>query len=255
MYYLIGIQPTGPLHIGNYLGCIKKGLELQNDNHKVTFLIANYHAITTGGDVYPHTEEELRKLGCKDIQYQTPEFTELFYRICCKLNLGVLQRMPQYKDKKDSLEYDMGMLLYPALMAADIMMFNPHIVIVGKDQVPHMEFVNDIVHRIKPKKSEIFRKEYKYEFGHVEKVMSLIDPTKKMSKSLGEGHVLQLFNEDYNLKLRKATMTPEGKNNLELIAKHIGINPIHFKMNVELKNAISEKMQQLFGNKIEQVVL
>ena len=85
MKYLVGIQPTGKIHIGNYLGCLKKGLEYQEQGHEVTFLIANYHSMTT--DNYcDETEMELRQLGCKIIKRQTPEYTEKFFELCCKMN-------------------------------------------------------------------------------------------------------------------------------------------------------------------------
>ena len=100
---LVGIQPSGKIHIGNYLGCLKRGIELQDQRHDVTFLIANYHSLTT--DSYSdETELELIRLGCKNIKRQTPEYTELFLKLCCKMNLGILQRMPQYKDKKDKTQ-------------------------------------------------------------------------------------------------------------------------------------------------------
>jgi len=239
MKYLVGIQPTGKIHIGNYLGCLKKGLELQEKGHDVTFLIANYHSMTT--DNYSDiTENELVKLGCKNIKRQTPDYTELFFKLCCKMNLGTLLKMPQYKDKKGDVDFDLGLLLYPVLMTADIMMNDPDVVIVGKDQVAHLELCNDIAKRLGGK-------EYKYEFGDVDKIMSLIDPSKKMSKSAGEKHVLYLFEEDYSTKLRKANMNEEGTKNIKLIAENLGLNSDDYKMNVELKEAIAQKMGNLFN--------
>jgi tryptophanyl-tRNA synthetase len=238
MKYLIGIQPTGRIHIGNYLGCLKKGLELQNEDHDVTFLIANYHSLTT--DNYSdQTEQELIKLGCKNIKRQTPEYTELFFKMCCKLNLGTLQKMPQFKDKKENVEFDLGLLLYPVLMSADIVINDPDVVIVGKDQTPHLDLCNDISKRMGGKY-------YKYDFGHLDKVMSLSDPTKKMSKSLGEKHVLYLFDEDYEGKLKRATCDEAGLTNLRNIASHIGVNYYDGQMNSELKTKIAEKMKELF---------
>lgn len=236
---LIGVQPTGKLHIGNYLGCLKKGLELQEEGHDVTFLIANYHSLTT--DNFSNiTEKELIKLGCKNIKRQTPEYTELFFKMCCKLNLGTLLKMPQYKDKKDSVDYDLGLLLYPVLMAADIMMNDPDVVIVGKDQKPHLDLCNDISQRMRGKY-------YTYEHGHLDKVMSLSDTSKKMSKSLGEKHVLYLFDEDYETKLKKATCDEEGLKNLRNIAQHLGVTYTLDQMNSELKKNISDKMELLFN--------
>lgn len=239
MKYLIGIQPTGRIHIGNYLGCLKRGIELQNQGHDVTFLIANYHSLTT--DSYSDlTEKELIRLGCKNIKRQTPEYTELFFKLCCKMNLGVLQRMPQYKDKKDDAEFDLGLLLYPVLMTADIMINDPDIVLIGRDQVAHIELCNDISKRIGGK-------EYKYEFGDIDKVMSLHDPDKKMSKSLGEKHVLNLFDDDYEKKIKKANANELGLKNLKTIAKGIGVDVERYTLNIDLKIAMIEKMNELFN--------
>lgn len=238
MNYLIGIQPTGRLTLGNYLGCLKKGLKLQEEGHNVTFLIANYHSLTT--DSYTdQTEKELIRLGCKNIKRQTPEYTELFFKLCCKMNTGTLMKMPQYKDKKESTEFDLGLMLYPVLMTADIMINDPDYVIIGKDQVAHLELCNDISKRVNGKY-------YKYELGDVDKVMSLVDPTKKMSKSLGERHVLYLFDDDYELKLRKANSNEEGLENLKKIGIGIGVDVDKYTLNSELKKAISDKMKELF---------
>lgn len=237
MKYLVGIQPTGRIHLGNYLGCIAKGLRLQNQGHEVTFLIANYHSLTT--DNYTdETEIELKRLGCKTIVKQTPEYTELFFKLCCKLNLATLLKMPQYKDKSESSKFDLGLLLYPVLMTADIMINDPDIVIVGRDQVPHLELANDISKRYGGR-------EFKYEFGDVDKIMSLSDPSKKMSKSLGEKHVIYVFDEDYEKKLKKAVTTPEGLENLYKISKSIGIEET-FDSNLELKVKIAERLKSIF---------
>jgi len=221
------------------LGCIKRGLELQAQGHDVTFLIANYHALTT--DNYSDvTEQELIRLGCKNIKRQTPEYTELFFKLCCKLSLPTLVKMPQYKDKKDDVKFDMGLLLYPVLMAADIMMNDPDVIIVGKDQVAHIDLCNDISKRVDGKY-------YKYEFGDADKVMSLIDPTKKMSKSAGEKHVLYLFDEDYDKKIRKANMNEDGTKNIHLIARHLGVEIDKYETNLQLKEEISRKMIEKFS--------
>lgn len=235
--YLLGIQPTGKLHIGNYLGCLAKGLRLQNEGHDVTFLIANYHSMTT--DTYSDiTEKELIRLGCKNIQHQTPEYTVKFFELCCKMNLGQLLKMPQYKDKKDKVKYELGLLLYPVLMAADIIINVPDVIIVGSDQVAHIELTNDICKRVG------INKEFKYEFGDVDKIMSLLDPTIKMSKSSGEKHVLYIFDEDYEGKLRKANANEEGLLNLKKISDYFGI--VRRESNLEYKMNIAETMEKTF---------
>lgn len=224
------------------MGCIKRGLELQAQGNDVTFLIANYHALTT--DSYSNvTEQELIRLGCKNIKKQTPEYTELFFKLCCKLSLPTLLKMPQYKDKKEDVKFDMGLLLYPVLMAADIMMNDPDVVIVGKDQVAHIDLCNDISKRVGGKY-------YKYEFGHVDKVMSLQEPDKKMSKSSGEKHILYLFDEDYMKKLKKANTNEEGLKNIQLIASNLGIDFEKIESNLQLKEEVSRKMIELFSEKV-----
>lgn len=237
--YLIGIQPTGRLSIGNYLGCLKKGLRLQEEGNDVTFLIANYHSLTT--DSYTDvTEKELTRLGCKKIVHQDSSYTELFFKLCCKLNLGTLLKMPQYKDKRENVEFDLGLMLYPVLMAADIIINDPDVVIVGKDQVAHLDLCNDISKRFNGKY-------YNYELGDVDKIMSLIDPTKKMSKSLGERHVLYIFDENYEAKIKKANANEEGLENLKKIGTGIGVDVDKYEMNSDLKKAISDKMNETFN--------
>lgn len=237
MKYLIGIQPTGKLHIGNYLGCIAKGIELQK-GHDVTFLLANYHSLTT--DSYSDvTEEELKRLGCKNVIKQTPEYCELFFKLCCKMNLGTLLKMPQYKDKKNDVEYDLGILLYPVLMTADIIKNDPDVIIIGKDQVQHIELCNDICKRLG------VNKKFYYEFGHVDKIMSLINPDIKMSKSLGEKHVLYLFEDDYYKKLKNANTTEQGIENLMKIGDYLGV--IYYGQNDRFKKELAEKMNHCFS--------
>lgn len=238
MRYLVGVQPTGKLHIGNYLGCIKKGLDKQKEGHDVTFLLANYHSLTTNS--YKNTTKlELERIGCKKIVEQSPAYTELFFKICCKMNLGSLTKMPQYKDKKDSVQYDLGLLLYPALMIADIIINDPDVVIVGSDQIAHLDLCNDVAKRVGG------RKRYEYDFGHIDKVRSLKDPTKKMSKSLGANHVLYLF-DDYEKKIKKANTNDEGLANLLKISKELGIDA-NYDSNLELKMSIANKMEEIFG--------
>ena len=237
MKVLIGIQPTGRLHIGNYLGCLAKGLELQEQGHDVTFLIANYHSLTTD-NFSDEPEKELIRLGCKKILHQTPEYTELFFKLCCKLNLGMLQRMPQYKDKHETVKFDLGLLLYPVLMAADIIINDPDVIIIGKDQVAHVELTNDICKRFG------IKKEYKYEFGHVDKIMSLVNPEIKMSKSIGDKHVLYIFDEDYKAKIKSANSSEAGIENLKKIADFLNV-PFSNKFS-EYKENIATALEEKF---------
>lgn len=239
MKYLCGIQPTGKLTIGNYLGCLSKALRLQEEGEEVTFLIANYHSLTT--DNYSElTEQELIKLGCKNIQHQTPEYTELFFKLCCKLNLGTLEVMPQYKDKKDQVKFNLGLLLYPVLMAADIIINDPDIVIIGQDQTAHLDLVNDIAKRL------TIKKRFNYQFGDIDKIYSLINPTIKMSKSSGDKHVLYLFEEDFESKLKIANTNEKGLANLKQIGDFFRVKFIEGN-NLQYKINLANKLKEVFN--------
>jgi tryptophanyl-tRNA synthetase len=245
--YLVGVQPTGRLHIGNYLGCIQRAVEMGLEGHHyVTILVADYHCKTVGmtsEEISANTSivtDDIYRCGWEgDVFYQSLQNTYVFWDLCCKANLGSLLRLPQYKSKQEGLEFDLGILLYPLLMAADIYVHNADVILIGEDQIPHIEFANDILPRIG------YEKKVEYELSPYPKIMSLMDPTKKMSKSLGDKHVLYL-NDDYSEKLKKANGTPEARINLENIAKGIGVDPTLYPMNSSLKEAMAEAMKEKF---------
>ena len=252
--YLVGIQPTSPkLHIGNYLGCIQPGLEKQYDGNKVIFMIADRHAITTlsSQEVIENSakmELQLRALGCEDIVYQSTfnNILYIFQQLLCLTNMGTLERMPQFKDKKDKVEYNMGLLTYPLLMAADIFHFNPDCVLIGEDQIAHMELANDMIARLRSVDcADGLKYKYEYELSPYPRIMSLMEPDKKMSKSLGDKHVLYL-EDDYKKKIKSANANDEGLSNLKKIADGLGLST-DFVYNIDLKEAIWKRMQKLFG--------
>lgn len=207
MKYLYGIQPTGRIHIGNYLGGLKLSIE-----KKAEVMIADFHSMTT--DTHYDIRPQLRRLNI-DFVYQNFEAFELSWKIQCKTPMSDIKRMTQFKDKGES---NVGLFTYPCLMAADIILSGPDYVIVGEDQKQHMEFYArtckrmNIEHIAKPL------------FTDTPRIMSIKDPTKKMSKSLGDEHCLYLFdNEENARKIMKAPTTLEGIANLKNIAKGFGI--------------------------------
>lgn len=241
MKYLIGIQPTGRLHIGNYLGCIKKGLDLQKEGYEVVWFIADLHALTNKEilDDYKYfIARELSWLGIKECNLQSTDedILKLYWELTCISPLTELQRMTQYKDKKDQIT-NAGLLMYPVLMAADILYFEPDYVIVGEDQLQHIELA-----RLLARKTG--RKEPKALLTNTPRIMSLVEPTKKMSKSLGDKHVLYLFDEDYETKLKKAITTEEGIKNLQVIGDALGVE--RNEKCAVYKHNIAEKMKELF---------
>ncbi len=193
---LSGIKPSGQLTLGNYIGALRNFVLYQND-YKMIVFIANLHCITT-----PQDPKELRKnlkdavalyLACgldpeKSIiflQSDVLEHAQLGYILNCMTYLGELNRMTQFKDKVNKQEGNLtgGFYTYPTLMAADILMYDADFVPVGEDQKQHVELTRDIAQRFNNRYSDTFKipEPLIPEVGA--RIMSLSDPTKKMSKS------------------------------------------------------------------------
>lgn len=194
---LSGIQTTGNLHLGNYLGSIQNWLEMQ-DEFDCYFFLANLHSITIDQD-----PEELRKATLisaatylasginpkKSIifmQSDVKEHTELAWMLNCITPIGWLKRMTQFKDKagKKQDNANTGLFTYPILMAADILLYNADVVPVGDDQKQHLELTREIAGALNRKfNQEILKIPNPLIQGAATRVMSLRDGTKKMSKS------------------------------------------------------------------------
>lgn len=190
-----GIQPSGTLTIGNYLGAMKHFVDLQ-ENNQCYFCIVNQHAITV-----PQDPKELKKnsrslaalyiaVGIDPekstlfIQSEVPAHAQLGWVMQCISYIGELERMTQFKDKsagKDAVSA--GLLTYPPLMVADILLYNTDIVPVGEDQKQHLELTRDLAERFNKKYKEIFTIPEVSIPKVGARIMSLQDPTKKMSKS------------------------------------------------------------------------
>ncbi|MFZ2978660.1 MAG: tryptophan--tRNA ligase [Candidatus Magasanikiibacteriota bacterium] len=221
-----GFQPTGNFHVGNYLGAIKNLVDLQNSNkYEMYIFIADLHALT--GNKKP---EDLRQQIMKNaaefisagidpkkttlfVQSDIQEHTELAWIFNCVTPISELYRMTQFKDKSARQEKNIntGLLTYPVLQAADILLYRGNAVPVGQDQVQHVELTRDVVKWFNNKFSSFFE-EPKALLTTVPKVMSLLEPEKKMSKSLGEGHVIELGDEPEVIekKLKRAVTATEG---------------------------------------------
>lgn len=191
-----GIQPSGDLTIGNYLGAIKNWVKLQ-DEYNSYFCVVDLHAITV-----PQKPADLRRrtlellsiyLACgidpeKNtlfIQSHVPAHAEAAWLLTCNSYMGELSRMTQYKDKskKAGDSVGAGLFTYPVLMAADILLYQTDLVPVGKDQMQHLELARDIATRFNNTYSPTFKIPEGYVPKTGAKIMSLQDPTKKMSKS------------------------------------------------------------------------
>jgi tryptophanyl-tRNA synthetase len=210
---LSGIQPTGEIHIGNYLGAVKQWIALQEKNECI-FCVVDLHALTAPYDPKKLQESTLEKAiayiaagvdpekSIIFVQSQVKEHAELAWLLNTVTPIGDLTRMTQYKDKAKKFEKNLnaGLLNYPVLMAADILLYQTEIVPVGEDQQQHVELARTIAKRFNQKFGETFNvpKEKLPEMGA--KIMSLQQPTKKMSKSDSPISYIGLFDEPEIIK-------------------------------------------------------
>ncbi|WP_448547301.1 tryptophan--tRNA ligase [Thalassotalea fusca] len=193
---LSGCQPSGELTIGNYLGAIKNWVSMQQ-SHNCYYMLVDQHAITVRPDAEALRQATLDGLALylacgvdpKEstifIQSHVPEHAQLSWVLNCYTQMGELNRMTQYKDKSQKSEANMnsGLFTYPVLMAADILLYRADAVPVGDDQKQHLELARDIATRFNNIYGDVFviPEPHIPEFGA--RVMSLQEPTKKMSKS------------------------------------------------------------------------
>jgi tryptophanyl-tRNA synthetase len=220
-----GAQPTGNLHIGNYLGALKNWVALQ-DEYESFYCIVNLHAITM-----PQKPEVLRQKtldlariylasginpdkSTVFIQSDVSEHAELAWILSCIARMGELERMTQFKDKGkgNNERAGVGLFTYPVLMAADILLYGTHLVPVGKDQKQHLELSRDIAERFNRDFGETFVVPEAFIPPVGANILSLADPTKKMSKSdeNDNGSIFLLDDADTIIKKFKKAVTDSG---------------------------------------------
>jgi tryptophanyl-tRNA synthetase len=263
-----GIQPTGKLHLGNYFGAISQFVELQKENECI-FSIVDLHAITV-----PYSPKDLKKniletaisylaFGIDPeksiifIQSQIKEHTELAWILGTLAPIGDLLRMSQYREKLKQYkgQAGAGLLNYPILQAADILLYKAELVPVGEDQKQHIEFARELARRFNKKFGQTFP-EVKIkipEFGA--KIMDLKDPTKKMSKTRPDG-CLFLFDDPKEIKKKIISAVTDtqkvikydpkrkpGISNLLVIYSLFSKEPIE-KIEKKFKNGSYEKFKK-----------
>ncbi len=221
------IQPTGDMHLGNYFGAVKNWVELQQ-KYKCFYGVVDYHAMTM-----PYSVDKLRNntwelifnllaVGVKAenlfIQSLIPEHAELSWIFNCFCSYGQLTRMTQFKDKSQQVSetskeqfISVGLLDYPVLQSADILIYKADYVPVGKDQEQHLELTRDIALRF----NNSVRKEYfvlpDALYTDTPKIKSTADPSKKMSKSAGDKHFISLFQDEKSIRKQiKSAVTDVG---------------------------------------------
>jgi tryptophanyl-tRNA synthetase len=219
-----GMQPSGNLHIGNYLGALKNWVRIQRD-YECIFCIVDLHAVT----IYQEPAELRSKIreiaalylaagidpqACSImVQSAVPAHAELAWMLTCVTPVGWLERMTQYKAKSAAQEsVGDGLLQYPVLMAADILLYQAGIVPVGEDQAQHLELTRDIAQRFNSLYGDTFVVPGTSLPAVGARVMGLDDPTQKMSKSSsGTGHAVALL--DPPDKVRKTIMRATTDSN------------------------------------------
>ncbi len=217
---LSGVQPSGHLHIGNYLGALKSWVKVQHD-YESNFCIVDLHAITVYQDPAELRAkiEEVAALFLASgidpdissifVQSSVAEHAELAWMLTCVTPVGWLQRMTQFKAKSEAQEtIGDGLLQYPVLMAADILLYQAAIVPVGEDQSQHLELTRDIAQRFNSLYGDTFTVPATHLPSSGARVMGLDDPETKMSKSApGAGHAVGLLDppEVARKKIMRAT--------------------------------------------------
>ncbi|OEE90389.1 tryptophan--tRNA ligase [Enterovibrio norvegicus FF-162] len=193
---LSGVQPSGELSIGNYIGALRQWEQMQDD-YDCQYCIVDLHAITVRQEASKLREATLDSLAlCLAvgvspeksnlfIQSHVPEHAQLGWVLNCYTQMGELNRMTQFKDKssRHAENINAGLFGYPVLMAADILLYQANQVPVGHDQKQHLELARDVAHRFNNVYGEVFSVPEPYIPQVGARVMSLQDPTKKMSKS------------------------------------------------------------------------
>ena len=272
------IQPTGDIHLGNYLGAIKNWGDIQ-DLYPCVFGVADLHAMTM-----PYNPKKLREASWKMVyqllaagikkenlfvQSLIPEHMELSWMLSSVCSYGELSRMVQFKDKSSFIKESGGkdelissaLFFYPVLQAADILIYKADHVPVGKDQDQHLELARSVAQRFNSTYNVEYFTPPKPLYTEVPKVLSLANPEKKMSKSLGDKHVINIFDDPSRIQKQVSsavtdsgdadpTLMSPGVANLFQILAVSGGHEAHKKltedygngrlMYSELKAAVSE---------------
>ena len=254
-----GIQPTGELHIGNYLGAIKQFVEFQ---HKIDsiFCVVDYHSLTEDFDPKIKQEQIINTaidyLACgidpeKSIlfvQSHVTGHTELAWILNCITPIAELERMTQYEDKSKNQKsnINVGLFDYPVLMAADILLYKADLVPIGEDQTQHVELARKIARKFNNRFGNTFP-EPQIRLNKTARVMSLSDPSKKMSKSHGPKSYIALNDSPDVIKEKiskavtdsgsaKNSKTNGGKNLLDLFSVFVDDESISKQFENDYKN-------------------
>jgi tryptophanyl-tRNA synthetase len=245
-----GVQASGFLTLGNYIGALRNWAKLQDD-YNCLFCVVDQHSITVRqkpADLRKNAMDILKLYIASGIdphknilffQSHVPQHVELAWVLNCNTYMGELQRMTQFKDKasRHSDNINAGLFTYPVLMAADILLYQTDVVPVGNDQKQHLELTRDIAQRFNNIYGDVFKVPEPYIGSVGARVMSLQDPTKKMSKSDSNpnGYIAMLDDPDTIVrKIKRAVTDSESE-----VAYHEGKDGINNLLNIY--SAVADK--------------
>jgi tryptophanyl-tRNA synthetase len=261
-----GIKPTGPIQLGNYLGAIKNWVELQKE-YDCFFFIADLHALTIDikpGELKQQTHNliiDLLSLGInpkKSVFFRQSDIighAELAWIFNCLMPVAELNRMTQFKEESQryATNINAGLLTYPSLQAADILIYKGEVVPVGEDQLQHLELTRVAARKFNNRYQKYFP-EIKPILSPAARLMSLSHSDKKMSKSLGEASYIAIRDdaETITKKIKKAVTDETGVKNLLQLYSYFGKKNKHLKMeknlaagklmNAELKEELTKEI-------------
>lgn len=260
-----GVQPSGDLHLGNYLGAFRRWVEGQDLGLNI-FCVVDLHAITVEQDPKVLKDKTLEVaallLACGIdpeksilfIQSQNPDHANLAWILNCYLSMGQMSRMTQYKEKSENKDFvSVGLFDYPALMAADILLYDTTEVPVGEDQKQHVELTRDVAERFNSKYGETFVLPQPKISDTGARVMNLIDPTKKMSKSdpNPNSRINLLDDKDAVFNKIKSATTDSGSEVKYDLKEKLGISNLleiySILKGIDIKGAESEFQGKKYG--------
>jgi tryptophanyl-tRNA synthetase len=257
---LSGIQPTGSPHIGNYLGALKNWARIQYDYDSI-YCIVDLHAITVyqnPNELHTKVQELagiLLAIGIDKkslvLQSRVAEHAELAWLLTCVTPVGWLERMTQYKAKSQAQEtIGDGLLQYPVLMAADILLYQADVVPVGEDQRQHVELTRDIAQRFNslyPEHGETFTMPATHLPTVGARIMGLDDPEKKMSKSEpGSGHAIALLDPPNVIRKKIMRATTDSKPGVDFDDPGAGVRNL-LAIYQAFTDASNDEMRQRFS--------
>ncbi|WP_126970217.1 tryptophan--tRNA ligase [Gynurincola endophyticus] len=256
-----GIRPTGFLHLGNYFGAMRNYVKMQEE-YECYFMVADLHSLTT----HPDTKtlaESVRRVLAENIacgldpekaalycQSHVKETTELYLYLNMLAYKGELEKTPTFKDKvrQHPDNVNAGLLTYPVLMAADILLHRAALVPVGKDQEQHLEIARNYAQRFNKRYAEVFPEPYPFNFGHQLVKVPSLDGTGKMSKSENQNATIYLADTDELIRKKVMKAKTDGGPTEPNSEKPDYIENIFNLMKLVSEPSVIQKYEEDFNN-------